>query len=172
MFFVFILGIEKCPGVCEYFPCGCCEDNILVNCNACHANGCDECNSDENLFKRDYTYYCETCQDIFGDACLFCSDFTGCQLCDGLHDHVQDSITEMYYCQPKSGTATVLDCGVNHKIEYNVTAFPDHNPDPSCISARTLTPTEPTRMYIFVISDMCFLLLIIFVCLFVFCLLK
>ena len=151
LFFVLSLswlttGIIKCPGECKYFPCGCCEDNLLSNCNEgnCHINGCDQCNNGQNLFKRDYTYYCETCQDIFGDVCLFCSDITGCQQCSSGYDRVQDSITEMYYCSPLSNNSTVLDCGANHKIEYNVTGFPDHDPDPSCMISPTSNPSEPT----------------------------
>ena len=61
-----------------------------------------------------------------------------------IFEQEMNNSTEMYYCEPRSGTATVLDCGVNHKIEYNVSSFPDH--DPSCVSEPTLYPTEPTGM--------------------------
>ena len=39
---------------------------------ACHANGCDQCNNGQNLFKREYSYHCEDCEEIFGSACVFC----------------------------------------------------------------------------------------------------
>ena len=39
MFNIINLGIIKCPGECEYRPCGCCEPTMPERCSdRCHAN--------------------------------------------------------------------------------------------------------------------------------------
>ena len=81
VFFCFVLGIIKCPGECEWNPCGCCEPNIVNFCQDCHSNGCDQCIGGTTIFKRNYQYFCEYCGDIFGDACVFCQDYNGCGQC-------------------------------------------------------------------------------------------
>ena len=61
-------------------PCKCCEDNLKNHYQNVH--GCDQCNDGTTRFKWNYQYYCENCEDRFGDACLFCQATNGCAQCE------------------------------------------------------------------------------------------
>ena len=108
-----MLGIQKCPVRCKYSPCKCCEYNLKNHCeNTCHANGCDQCNDGTTRFKWNYQYYCEKCEDIFGDACLFCQDTNGCGQCESGYDRVKDDVSGLYYCNPQYGDDAYVEyCG-------------------------------------------------------------
>ena len=112
----YFIGIIKCPGECQYNPCGCCEDNIVNFCSDCHANGCDQCEGGSTIFKRNFQYFCENCTDIFGPACLFCQDFNGCGQCAQGYNLVQDPISGLRYCEDQVSPAPVPDCGPTGEV--------------------------------------------------------
>ena len=81
-------GVEECLND----PCDCSE---LSNCQVCHANGCNQCN--QGYFKKDYNFKCEQCQEVFGDDCMHCTDFQGCQQCR-TGTRTYDPDCGLYYC--------------------------------------------------------------------------
>ena len=132
----------KCPGLCEWNPCGCCENNIVNFCKNCHSNGCSQCEGGNAIFKRNYQYFCENCTDIFGPACMFCQDFNGCGQCKQGYQRVMDPISGMYYCKNPYNPAPVSNCGPTGEVGQN---WPNGE-DPSCIDPPpTPKPTPKFR---------------------------
>ena len=134
------IGIIKCPGECEWNPCGCCEPNSINFCQDCHSNGCDQCIGGNTIFKRNFQYFCENCTDIFGSACLFCQDFNGCGQCAPGFQKVEDPISGLNYCEDQASPAPVSDCGPGGDVGPDWPA--DY--DPSCVGMPTSEPTDPS----------------------------
>ena len=82
---------------CDNDPCDC--DEIDLNCqsNTCHSNGCSQCMQD--YWKYDYDFKCSSCQGVFGDNCLHCADFHGCQQCKEGSTRVYDPVCDVYVCE-------------------------------------------------------------------------
>ena len=57
--------------------------------------GCGQCTSRNFLYRHNQ---CESCNGLFGDECLHCSDTTGCQQCANGYTHTFDSECCLYYC--------------------------------------------------------------------------
>ena len=95
VYFVCITGTLNCPSECSSDPCSCDE---VQNCRdgLCDANGCDLC--EDGYFKKDYNYHCAQCQQVFGDDCMHCTDFLGCQQCQ-TGTRTYDSDCGLYYCK-------------------------------------------------------------------------
>lgn len=87
---------DKCPIECDNNPCDCTKDDVC-NSATCDENGCDQCMND--YFKKDNNYPCTSCIEIFGDMCLHCTDFSGCQQCESPSVRVYDEICGLYYCE-------------------------------------------------------------------------
>ena len=76
----------ECPTPCTNDPYDCIYEEVQ-DCimNTYHPNGCDQCMN--GYFKKDYNYPCVSCKDTFGDDCIHCTDFLGCQQCSvGTYD--------------------------------------------------------------------------------------
>ena len=85
-----------CPTPCEDNPCDCDDAGPCVSgtCNA--ASGCAQCES--GYWKKDYNYTCVGCTETFGDNCLHCTDFLGCQQCVNGSSRYYDDDCGLYYC--------------------------------------------------------------------------
>ena len=134
-------GIQKCPGKCDYSPCGCCEENLINYCDKCESSGCDTCIGDKTMFKRHNQYHCENCTDIFGSACLFCQNFHGCGQCESGYTRVQDAISGLQYCENETNPARVLNCNVTGDGGEH---WPTDG-DPTCDFVPSTAPTNPTQ---------------------------
>ena len=86
----------ECPGHCESDPCSC--EELGSTCQVCHPNGCDQCIN--GYFKVDYDRPCVSCEEVFGESCLHCGDFTGCQQCAQGFLRIRDESCgpHFYYC--------------------------------------------------------------------------
>ena len=94
-FFAILIEILNCPDECVNDPCECIN---VEHCRSgtCHSNGCDQC--EDGYFKKDYNYQCAQCQQVFGDDCMFCTDFLGCQQCS-TGGRTYDSECGLWYCK-------------------------------------------------------------------------
>ena len=100
--FCFVLTDYTPPEECDgfSFPHDYCFPWDAGNCEIYHMPpGCDLCESDN--FKLSYNHPCVDCQDTFGDACLHCGDFDGCQQChSNIYQRTYDAGDDIWYCKP------------------------------------------------------------------------
>ena len=82
---------------CNYSP-QVCDCNEVNNCQVCNqGSGCSQCES--RYFKRNYDQQCLQCQEIFGDACMHCTDFLGCQQCKDGYTRTYDTECNLWFCK-------------------------------------------------------------------------
>lgn len=91
-------------------------DNIVVdfsagsvncddNCNICQNDNdppnsfCGQCNNGYFLANTNGLDGCLSCNDEYGDTCMFCADGQGCQQCQQNYARVQDTHTGLYRCE-------------------------------------------------------------------------
>ena len=122
----FCSGFTNCPSKC-YGDNGCDCDvpdgrDGDPHCLLCESPkygglGCTECDIENGYFKVDYNYPCKQCEEVFGEGCLHCGDFNGCEECDlQYYDRIFDPDCEVYYCRKK--TCGSLPLYQHHKIHY------------------------------------------------------
>ena len=95
---ILIDGEFNCPKQCFNNPCHCDEVNYCKP-SACHIAGCNQCIN--GYWKKNYNFHCQPCQETFGNQCLHCADFRGCQQCDRGYDLVKSDECNIWYCKEK-----------------------------------------------------------------------
>ena len=102
-------SFDNCPNQCvDGLGCDCRYPEGVdadKNCLVCHGSytggpGCNQCDIENDYFKVDYNYKCTQCQEVFGEECLHCGDFDGCQQCADGYDRVFDPVCDVYWCRP------------------------------------------------------------------------
>ena len=87
-----------------------------------HANGCNQCIT--NYFKKDYNYQCADCQETFGDDCMHCTDFLGCQQCHS-GTRTYDDDCGLFYCKLCDDTPSETKGGEGTGGEFETTQASD-----------------------------------------------
>ena len=151
-------SFHGCPDPCiggAWGPACDCRDPDGIdadpNCLVCHSPatnegpGCDQCDISNDYFKIDYNHNCAQCQEVFGNECLHCSDFDGCQQCQQGYERIFDEDCDVYYCRqecdnPPTGYPTQAPAGGGGGGPGAPTGFPSPDPTPN--------PTpNPTRIF-------------------------
>ena len=58
--------------------------------------GCETCIGD--LWYNDWGSPCVTCQEVYGDTCESCINWSGCQTCAEGFDRIWNQACGLYYC--------------------------------------------------------------------------
>ena len=78
-----------------------CGGDEVGTCKIYHSPpGCDQCLS--GSFKKSYYHPCVDCQEIFGNVCPGCNDYSGCCSCSPINDFTltKDVKSGLWYCKP------------------------------------------------------------------------
>ena len=102
--FTFVYGdYGGCPSEVSESNC-----SLMADCAVCNQGsddalslsgsyvGCSECTSGYFLYRHNQ---CESCNGLFGNECLHCTDTTGCQQCSNGFTRTYDSECGLYYCE-------------------------------------------------------------------------
>ena len=75
-------------------PCDCGE---VCHCTNCHSGqGCAQC--ENGYFKKSNAYPCISCEEYYGDTCLFCQENQGCGQCRNGCSRYYNSNTGLWDC--------------------------------------------------------------------------
>lgn len=94
-------GCNPCGAIknhlCLNSPCSCDEPDLLCSDECETMNGCSQCES-INSFLASQDHKCIDCNQFFGDECLHCTNFLGCQQCNSQCQRIQDAQCGLWYC--------------------------------------------------------------------------
>ena len=123
-------------------PCDCDQVCHCTNCN--DGQGCAQC--EDGYFKKSNGYPCISCEEYYGDTCLFCQEDQGCGQCrDGCTRYLND-VSGLWdcdcsndYCAPdtfccRDGTC-VIDISY-YNDSYCDCSLCEDEPNYSCMSCR------------------------------------